>query len=271
MTLQEWLQNNQKQLEGVGITTARLDCLVLLEDALGKDRTLLLAHPEIELTSEQEFTLNEQITERLNHIPLAYIRGKSDFYGRTFVVNHNVLEPRPESETIIDLLKGLNPGSGAVIADIGTGSGALAITAKLEYPEANVYGVDIDPECLEVAKTNAVHLGAQVTFLESDLLSGLTTSGSTPFALLCNLPYVPNTFQINPAAMNEPRLAIFGGYDGLDLYRKMFSQIVSTQWYPHFLLTESLPPQHEQLAELAQVKGYKQKLEEDFIQLFERA
>src|SRR4051812_18952492 len=94
-------------LRDAGIGTARLDAMVLLEDCLSKDRAHLLAHPELELTAEQEKLLDAQIKRRLAHEPLAYIRGKTEFYGRDFLINKYVLEPRPESETIIDLLKKL--------------------------------------------------------------------------------------------------------------------------------------------------------------------
>lgn len=275
MRADTWLRQYHKQLEDAGINTARLDCLVLLEDALGKDRTQLLAHPEIELTPEQEKKLNRQIKQRSQHIPLAYIRGKTEFYGREFIVNHHVLEPRPESETMIDLLKEvvenqkLKVEDRLHIIDVGTGSGALAVTAKLEVPQAKVWAVDVDQNCLSIAEQNAQKHRAAISPSKSDLLESLPPSTfDTPTILLANLPYVPDAFQINPAAMNEPRLAIFGGQDGLDLYRALFAQAAHLQYPPRFILTEALPPQHEQLSVIAVQNGFSQQKSEDFIQVF---
>ncbi len=264
MKLNDWLKSTTKQLEKAGIGTARLDSLVLLEDALGKDRAYLLAHPETELTEVQFEKLEKQIEKRKKHIPLAQIRGKTEFYGREFIINEHVLEPRPESETMIDLLLELKPAKGSVIVDAGTGSGALGITTKLELPEVKVTLIDIDPACLEIAKKNAQKHSVVVKILENDLLPN---DDRIDF-VLANLPYVPENYQINQAAMNEPRLAIFGGEDGLDVYRHLFEQISDSEYSPLYLCCESLPFQHEALKALAEKAGYKQLKEADFIQVF---
>jgi release factor glutamine methyltransferase len=262
MIVSEWLSAAAQTLNAAGVTTARLDSLVLLEDCLQKERSHLLAHPETKLTNAQEKTLTTQLERRAQHEPLAYIRGTTEFYGRDFIIDHRVLEPRPESETIIELLKGLKLPVKPQIVDVGTGSGMLAITAKLELPQAVVTAVDIDPNCLAVGVQNAQKHQLDITFLEQDLYDGPAD------ILLCNLPYVPDNFQINQAAMHEPRLAIFGGSDGLDLYRKLFSQL---KHKPTYILTESLPPQHETLAAIATEYGYTLAKTDDFIQLFTRS
>lgn len=268
MKLEDYLPRSVQTLQDAGVGTARLDILVLMEDLLGRDRAHLLAHPEMELTDEQTSVLNEQINRRMGHEPLAYIRGKTEFYGRDFIVNKYVLEPRPESETMIDLVKQLpNPGRMAII-DVGTGSGALAVTTKLEIPAADVWAIDIDPNCLETAEQNAGNLNAEITPLQGNLLDPITENPPERFALLCNLPYVPDSFHINQAAGHEPRLAIFGGRDGLDVYRALFTQIDTLSIKPAFVLTEAMPPQHEQLAVIARNHGYVQQKREDFIQIF---
>lgn len=267
-TIGEWLEESGDVLAQVGIATSRLDVLVLLEDTLGRDRAQLLAHPEILLTDAQSHILQEQVRRRSRHIPLAYIRGKTEFYGREFVVNNHVLEPRPESELIIDMLKFISGSDRMVIADIGTGSGALAITAKLDLPDSEVIAIDIDRECLEIARKNARKLKADITFLQGNLAEPLYAEAIKTDIFLCNLPYVPDRFQINRAASHEPKLAIFGGPDGLKLYRRMFGQLAGSGQKPQFILTESLPPQHDQLARLAARCGYAMQAHEDFIQLF---
>src|SRR5882757_1080566 len=125
MRVDDWLKQAQQKLETAGIGTARLDTLVLLEDELNKSRAHLLAHPELNLTPKNVQVLSEQLARRARHEPLAYLRGKTEFYGREFVVRPAVLEPRPESETMIELLKAADLPAKLRIADIGTGSGAL--------------------------------------------------------------------------------------------------------------------------------------------------
>lgn len=263
--LEAYISQATKKLEGNDIQTARLDTLLLLENVLAKDRGWILAHPEFILEESILKILNKLVAQRYHHEPIAYIIGRTEFYGRTFHVNHHVLEPRPESEMIIDLLKKLDPKN-LTIVDVGTGSGALAITAKLEQPSSEVVGIDIDNNCLIVARANSINLNAEVTFLEGNLLS--TLESDKKFIVLANLPYVPNNFKINPAAMNEPKIAIFGGPDGLDLYRQMFSQIQRRKNKPSLVLTESMPPQHNELAIIASKNGYALSDTADFIQLF---
>ncbi len=267
MKLEEWLKNTTRLLADSSIPTARLDCLVLLEDSIGKDRAWLLAHPEFELSLTQAKKLDSLVKRRANHEPLAYIRGKSEFYGREFMVNSHTLEPRPETETMIDLLKSFNC-SGPIV-DVGTGSGCLAITAKLQFPDATVYGTDIDAKCVETAQQNAKRHSVKVQFFVCDLLEAvLLTPYHLPAIVIANLPYVPDSHTINPAAMFEPRHAIFGGVDGLDYYRRLFVQIDKQASRPTYIFTESLPFQHKSLGEIAGQHGFRQVKAQDLIQVF---
>jgi release factor glutamine methyltransferase len=277
MTIAHYMQKTQRRLEKAGIGTARLDCLVLLEDATGKDRAYLLAHPERPLQGATLKKLEQQIERRAQHVPLAQIRGKTEFYGREFIITPDVLEPRPESETMIELAKEIyrvapcNRGEKCAIVDLGTGSGALAITAKLELPNSEAIATDIDKRCLKVAETNATKHKTDITFYDGDLLGALPpTVYGLPSIFLCNLPYVPNNFTVNKAALAEPKHAIYGGKDGLDLYRRLFEQISSSTTKPLYVLTESLPPQHTKLAKIAVKAGYKQTRVDDFIQVFKQ-
>ncbi len=255
MTSNDWLISSTRQLNNAGIETTRLDALVLLEDVLGKNRTQLLAYPDSELASEQIEALQKLLNRRILHEPLAYIRGKSEFYGREFLVNKHVLVPRPESEDMIELLN--NYGNTPTVIDVGTGSGVLAISAKLSKPDVTVYAVDIDPECLKVAKQNADNLSAEVIFKEGDLLRGLNINEYlSPVVILANLPYVPDNYKINTAAEHEPKLALFGGKDGLNLYRVMFDQLKEYQDNEIIVLTESLESQHKALAGIAFDHGF---------------
>lgn len=272
MTVSIWLSHAIDKLETAGIGTARLDSQLLLADELEHDRSWLLAHLDTPLTDQTARKLDKQLDERCRHVPLAYIRGKTEFYGREFLVDQRVLEPRPESETMIDILKGLPPvktKEPMQIIDVGTGSGALAITAKLELPQADVTATDINPDCLEVAQANADKHRVNITFAQGDTFEPIKIETGHLIITLANLPYVPDSHQINPAAMHEPRNAIFGGPDGLDPYRKLFKEASKLSKRPGYILTESLPPQHKQLALIAARYGFIQTKEDDFIQVFE--
>jgi release factor glutamine methyltransferase len=265
MSLEQFLKASEAKLKTAGISSARLDILILLEDALHKDRAWILAHPEIRLTPTQVKRLERKAERRARHIPLAYIRGHSEFYGRRFKINRHVLQPRPETEIMIELLLKLPLPNRPKIADVGTGTGCLGITAALEIPGSRVDLYDISAGALSVAKHNThlheLHLHAR----KMNLLSRPLTAYDV---IITSLPYVPNTWQINEAAMAEPRIAIFGGKDGLDVYRKLFHQLQRFTWKPKYVLTESLPPQHEKLASIAAEHGFKLHQTDDFIQVF---
>jgi methylase of polypeptide subunit release factors len=339
MNVTEWIRDTTSQLDTADVPTARLDCLVLLEDETGHDRAWLLSHPEHTLQGSELKNLSTKVAQRAQHVPLAYIRGHAEFYGRRFAVNEHTLVPRPETETMIELLKRVRNMEADVatfqverrgrkpvkrqytfekpqipsrlvktkdgykvvwdrpsrpafqqptpplkgqslryhdeqlyLYDIGTGSGAIAITAKLEIPEAMVAAVDIDEACLRVTAQNAAELGADIHRNHGDLLEPLLPAWpEAPDALtilLCNLPYVPDDFSINTAASHEPERAIFGGPDGLDPYRRMFAQLNDAGLQASYILTESLPPQHTGLIGIAEAAGYRLQETDDFIQLF---
>ncbi len=281
MDTYHWLKEARKTLDDAGIGTARLDALVLLEDVTGRDRAWLLANPDHEISPAHVRRLTKLLNERADHTPLAYVRGTTEFYGRNFVITPAVLEPRPESETMIDILKSLAE-SGALrprqaknapkalrIADVGAGSGALGITAALELGKAHKVTVDlleIDPEAKEIARINVEKHTTSINVILSDLLA---SSGADYDVLLCNLPYVPDDHQINQAAAHEPRLAIFGGQDGLDIYRRLFDEVRKLEYRPLYILCESLPPQHDALYQIAKHAGYGLAKADDFIQVFQ--
>lgn len=269
MKIADFQKNAERRLRRAGIGSARLDILIMLEDQLRKERGWLLAHPEIELTDIQARRLLRKVERRAKHVPLAYIRGHSEFYGRRFKVNRHVLEPRPESETMITILKSLvSETKPWKIADVGTGNGAIGITAALELPDATVDLYDISSGALAVAKHN-VHL--HELRLRARKMNLLRRPLRPYDIILANLPYVPDKWRINEAAMAEPKIAIFGGPDGLDIYRKLFQQLQRFTWKPKFVLTESLPPQHVNLMKIAADAGFKLHRSDDFIQVFKKA
>lgn len=207
---------------------ARLEARLLLELVLGQPRTWIYQHLGSELESAQVARLNQLLEARLAGEPLAYLLGKREFYGRDFLVDRRVLIPRPETETLIEhalaFIHNESPSRPRVV-DVGTGSGAIAITIAAEVPGARVIAVDQSAGALTVAAENARRHGVadRVKFLQGDLLVGL----AGPFDLiLANLPYIPTAeiAKLQPEVRGEPRGALDGGPDGLDLYRRLFAQ-----------------------------------------------
>jgi release factor glutamine methyltransferase len=276
MTIHEWLRQASHDLETAGIETARLDTLILLEDCLTQGRAWLLAHQDAQLSAEQVGLLKKLLKRRAMHEPLAYVRGRCEFYNHEFVLTPSVLQPRPESEAFIELLKELAQDSrlessgthGIRITDVGTGSGALGITAALEIANSHVELLEIDPKAVKVAKTNVDKFTLNISVIASDLL---TNSEQDTDILLCNLPYVPDDYKINRAALHEPALAIFGGTDGLEIYRRMFDQTQKRKFKPLFILTEAFAFQHDDLQKIAASAGYRLIKTDDFVQAFERS
>jgi release factor glutamine methyltransferase len=266
MTTQEFLKKAAETLQQAGVPSGRLDCLVLLEDALKLDRATILAHPESIINTRQLAKLNKNITQRARHVPLAYIRGKAPFYGREFAVNTHVLVPRPETETMIEMLKKLPLPAAPRLADIGTGSGCIGITAALELPGSQAELYDIDPAALGVAAKNSSVLKANARYRKGDLLEKQPAAD----VILANLPYVPERYAINQAAEQEPKHAIFGGKDGLNLYRKFWAQVPGLRQKPLFIIVEALPTQHNDMVDLAAEAGFALAESQDFIQVFKR-
>jgi release factor glutamine methyltransferase len=265
MNVQHYLETSTAELREAGITSVRLDMLILLEDVLNIGRASILAHPEMALPDSKINVLNTYITQRKAHVPLAYIRGKAAFFGREFNVNEHVLVPRPETEGIIEILLKIPFTAPPRIADIGTGSGCVGITAGLEVPDSTVNIYDIDTEALAVARKNAQTYSVAVHATQQDLL----TDTSEQFdVVLANLPYVPKKYAINKAATFEPTIALFSGDDGLDHYRTFWKQIANMDSQPSHVIIEAFPEQHAALRQLAATAGYNEKESEGFIQHF---
>ncbi len=284
MTINSFIRETENLLKKTQIETARLDCEVLIADELNKDRSWICAHDDYLLSKENITSLKRKINKRLKNEPLAYIRGFHEFYGRKFEVDKNVLVPRPESETMIELLLSSVEGiADSVeefqIVDIGTGSGNLIVTAALELssilnPQSSIsfLGLDISEKALVIARKNAKSHNVKVEFIQSDLLANFYPLYAIPstLILLANLPYVPEKFQINDAAKHEPKIALFSGKDGLDHFRKLFKQLQTGKFGTPVIITESLIDQHQDLAKIAENTGYQQTTEKDLVQVFTR-
>lgn len=274
MPLAEWLFRAMQKLAEAGVDSPRRDAFVLVEDILEKERAWVNAHGEHELNAQQIQKLNQLIERRIKREPLAYIRSRSWFYGRFFNVTPDVMIPRPESESFINLLKNIlydtTQGRTLSIIDVGTGSGCLGITAKLEFPEVEVVAIDLSETALKIARQNTKKHSVSIKFLHGSLLEPLpATNYYLPTTiLLANLPYVPAGLITSPEITHEPAEALFSGADGLDHYRKFWQQVASLPSKPQYILTESLENQHMQMTKFAQASDYKPQKTELLVQLF---
>ena len=270
MLISNWLKYTVAKLTDKQLPTPQLDAEVMLAHVLQKDRSWLHANPDHELPMSDLRILDGMVERRCEHEPVAYIVGFQEFYGRKFTVSPDTLTPRPETETLVELaLKLIEENKVKYVADIGTGSGCIAITIDLETnSEIKTTGYEISKPALKIAKENAKNLSSITRFIECDITNQDSYDLENHQLVVANLPYVPTDFNINLAASHEPEFAIFGGKDGLDYYRHLFKKLGSNN---RWLITESLPPQHQSLEDLASNNSYTLVESEDFIQVFERA
>lgn len=202
------------------------DVDLLLADELGKPLTFLLAHGEEPIGPEAVDQFVETLQRRFHGEPLQYIRGRSEFYGRDFLVDPRVFIPRPETEFLVEAaLDWLSRK--ATVVDIGTGSGCIAITLERERPDLNAVGVDLSLDALALARSNAGRLGSSTHFIASNLFSGLRGPLD---AVVSNPPYVPADeygHLQREVRLHEPRMALTPGGDGLDVIGQLLKKTPS--------------------------------------------
>jgi len=209
--------------------TPALDASVLVAHIIHKPRTWVMAHPEVALTEEQQNQLDTSLQQLEKGKPFPYVLGHWEFFGMEFDITPDVLIPRPETELLVEKAIAWLQQSPVrrTVADIGTGSGAIAISIADTIPDAHIVATDISSKVLDVAKINAhkFHVEKRIEFVECDLLPALLESfpAEKQFDLICaNLPYIPTeTLHALPIYGREPTLALDGGADGLDLLRRL--------------------------------------------------
>lgn len=222
-TIRAALSDAYRRLEPVS-PSARLDAQVLLCAVLDVSRAHVLAYGERELTAEQADRFDDWLSRRANGEPVAYILGRRAFFDRDLIVTPDVLIPRPETEHLLEEALACTAERPALTAvDVGTGSGALAVTFKAHRPTATVYATDISAAALRVAARNAADL--DITFLAGDLLTPLIERDIRVDLIMANLPYIASDDVARLAvSRHEPHLALDGGADGLDLVRRLLDQ-----------------------------------------------
>lgn len=263
-TLMDYLGLASGHLKASGIDNHRLDAEVLLASVLGIDRIDLYVQHDRPLTVAEVDEYRRRIARRARREPVAYITGRREFFSIEFAVDNRCLTPRPETEHLVEVaLEEISrrfPGEAQVkVADIGTGSGTIAVSLAMHARQALVTAVDIDPKALEVARLNVERTGVadRVRLVQGDLLEPL---GDDVFdAILSNPPYISEKEwpQLPPDVREyEPRHALIGGSDGLDVIRRLVAGAKERLSKRGFLAIEIGAGQGEEVLALARGAGY---------------
>ena len=234
----ELLTDITSRLTSISDTPA-LDASVLIAHIINKPRTWIMAHPELTLTAEQQNQLDTSMERLEKGEPFPYILGHWEFFGLDFDITPDVLIPRPETELLIEkaIIWLQESKVRRTIADVGTGSGAIAVSLAVNIPDAEILATDISPKALQVAKRNAEKHGVEnrIEFINCDLLPDRRPSTNDDawsavnrrrsLDLICaNLPYIPTeTLSQLSVFGREPTVALDGGADGLDLIRRLLN------------------------------------------------
>ena len=250
------IQDTHKKLEEAGISDARLEAEVLVMNVMRMPRQSIFAEQETEVSNQQQTALDELLERRYTREPLAYILGRREFYGINVVLTPSVLIPRPESEGLVEhalfmAMMGMESPD-LSIADVGTGSGAIAINLAIHLPMGRIFAVDVVDSVLDVAAYNirAHGVGDRVTLAIGDLLDAVPEPVDL---IVANLPYIPTDRipTLQPEVQKEPLLALDGGPDGLDLIRRLLLQSEDKLKDHGILLLEMDPEQIAVVTELA--------------------
>ena len=235
MTIREALRSAAERLELHHVSNARLTAELLLAHCLSVEREYLYTHDERVLSDEESQALEDALYDRINGVPLQYIVGRQEFYGRYFHVTPAVLIPRPETEHIVEAVLQLKEDTARPrILDVGTGSGCIAVTLALEIAGARVFASDISEAALRIASANASALGASVAFLCMDVLDAV--EGQFEF-IVSNPPYVRRGDMSRlqrEVREYEPHVALFSPEDELQVYRRLIAgaeRLLQTEGY----------------------------------------
>ena len=252
LSIADFLAISTKTLSEAGIASARLDSELILTHVLRRSREWLLAHDATALTQSQQQQARQLLLQRTQRQPIAYLTGRRDFYGHSFLVNEQVLVPRPESEAILAILSKLMQDNHLrTVLDVGTGSGCLAISIKLTHPDLAVSACDISESALLVARRNAARLlpsGQQIKFYQSDLLSNLPVDSRFDL-IVANLPYLsPGQDGLSPELAYEPAIALYADDDGLSLIKQLITTAPARLTPGGYLLLEMNTKQIEIVA-----------------------
>lgn len=268
MTIDNWLNQISDELANAMLPTARLDAEIILAHTLAKPRTWLHAHGDQELDQRRQDIADARIELRRERVPVAYIIGHKEFYGRRFHVSPATLIPRPDSEALIELLADwLQQHDATQLVDVGTGSGCLGITAKLEHPTLNVTLLDNDADALKIARKNVETYQLDIKLLKSSLLDSYPLRADI---IIANLPYVDTSWKVSDDTKHEPSQALFAKDNGLDLIKQLIDQTTDRLAEDGALILEADPRQHDEIIDYAKSRSLKSIDNKDFGLLLSR-
>jgi release factor glutamine methyltransferase len=257
--VKESLRRTAAKLAANGIDDASLEAELLLMHAMGVERAGLYVRLEDDLSPEDTRVLSKLVSRRLKREPAAYILGHREFYGLDFYVDSSVLIPRPETEMLVEEAishaRQSFPSGDPIIADIGTGSGAIAVSLARSLPKAGVCGVDIFPRALDIAALNCIRHNVRVELLAGDLLAPLPQPVDM---IVANLPYIADGDMAglsDEIREYEPSVALAGGEDGLDVVRRLIADAPQRLKSGGAVLVEVAPAQVDALKAWAGVLG----------------
>lgn len=230
ISVRDLLVSSRKRLKLESIESASIDSSLLLAFLLRVSKEYLVINNQKILSDQKCHDYLELIERRIQGEPVSKIVGKREFYGREFIVNKDVLDPRPDSELIIETVKELftNKDESLNFLDLGTGSGCLLITLLLEYKESRGIGIDISEKAIKIARKNyhLFSIKSRASFVVSDWIEAINLRDFN--VIVCNPPYIPKQ-EINNLSIDvrlyDPIISLDGGYDGLMYYKKIFSQL----------------------------------------------
>ncbi len=268
MTINSWLHDAAETIAEADIPSARLDAEIILAHTLRKSRTYLHAHGKEQISERVREIADARLRVRCDRVPIAYIIGHKEFYGRLFTVTPSVLIPRPESEAIITALNKHLPNNARQLVDIGTGSGCLGITAKLEHPNLDVTLSDTSRHALNVAEKNTQNLAADAYIVQSDLFSNLPLRYDV---VLANLPYVDVEWERSPETDAEPAEALFAQNGGLAIIAAFINQLPDHTRPGSIVCIEADPMQHEAIIKQADNQGFSHLETNDYCVVIEKS
>ncbi|WP_177503641.1 peptide chain release factor N(5)-glutamine methyltransferase [Anaerosinus sp.] len=257
-TIGSILKWTEQYFNDKGVESSRLDAEVLLSRVLGKERIYLYVHFDQPLQQMELGRFREMIKQRVKRIPVAYILGEKEFMGMDFSVSPAVLIPRPDTEILVEnVIERLKKLGNVHIVDIGTGSGAIAVSILANCLNVSGVAVDISSEALAVAKSNAIRHGVdmRLEFVKSDVYDSLSAGQFD--AIISNPPYIPDKdiAGLEPEVKREPYGALAGGKDGLDFYRRLIQEGIKFLKPNGFMAFEVGIYQAEDVADIGRQTG----------------
>ena len=266
MTVGEAVRHGTSYLSRSRIRTPRLDVELMLGSILGRSRAYLLTHPELRLDSGQAATWASWLRKRGEHYPIQYLLGNQEFYGRSFAVGPRVLIPRPETELLVDVCLERIDGMAqpeAKVLDVGTGSGAIAVTLAGERPRLRITATDISRHALAAAKRNASRHGCEgrIEFVEGRDLTELADQGGRWDLVVSNPPYVSTADRgrvDRSVAAFEPHEAVFAGRDGMEMYEVLLAGCPSVMEPSGALVLEIAAGARKRVSRLARCRGWRE-------------